>query len=305
MISEESLITHSTLKLSDYRSLISLDEPSNIRSIAAWEALLGPVLRELGASVPNDISTQEGLYSLHGMLAPIDAFQLSAALVEKIEVIAAGANERRGRIDPLTLASIGAQYESNYPPADITSIWVGDITQLGADAIVNAANSQMLGCRQANHACIDNAIHSAAGPRLRDDCELIIERQHTSEQIGEAKITRGYALPAPYVLHTVGPYLHPGSQATAHQREQLTQAYRSCLDTASQIEAIRTVAFCAISTGIFSYPKKQAAEIAMTTVARWLSAQPDRFDRIIFNLYSAADASVYEEVLKERDWSCL
>ncbi len=289
--------------LADYRAVICLDEPSNIKPSTTWEALLRPVLHELGGSVPENTSTHDALNMLHGMLAPIEPFQLSDKLVEKIEIIAAGVNGQKESIDPLALPSIAVQYKSDYPASNVTSIWVGDITQLGTDAIVNAANTQMLGCRSPNHACIDNAIHSAAGPRLRDDCAAIIDLQHKPEQVGEAKITRGYALPAQYILHTVGPYLRPGSQPTERQREQLVNAYLSCLNLASRVESIRTIAFCAISTGIFSYPKKQAAKVAMTTVARWLNTHPDRFDRVIFNLYSSKDALVYEELLNEGGWS--
>lgn len=241
---------------------------------------------------------------LHGVLAPIDPFQLSDALVSKIEMIAAGVNWLRKPTDPFTLPRINTQYKSNYPAAGSTSIWVGDITTLGVDAIVNAANTELLGCRQPNHACIDNAIHSAAGPRLRGDCAVIIDRQRTREQVGKAKITRGYALPARYVLHTVGPQLYPGSQPTESEREQLMNVYNSCLNLALYVEEIRTIAFCAISTGIFSYPKKQAAVIALTTVASWMSAHPDRFYRVIFNLYSATDASVYKELLVDWGKSC-
>jgi O-acetyl-ADP-ribose deacetylase (regulator of RNase III) len=217
--------------------------------------------------------------------------------VKKIEQIAAVVNEQRGHINPLSLPIISTQYRGNYSAADHTCIWVGDITQLSADAIVNAANTEMLGCRLPNHACIDNAIHSAAGPRLRNDCATIIDCQQAHEQVAQAKITRGYALPARYVLHTVGPQLRPKANPTTLERQQLANAYNSCLNIAAQVDAIRTIAFCAISTGVFSFPKKEAAEIALTTVAQWIKDNPQRFDRIVFNLYSHADALVYENIL--------
>lgn len=285
------------LQLSDYRTSIDLDELTFVEPDATWDASVHAIFSELGASVPENVSTEEALHRLHGLLAPVDPFQLDVRLVEKIERIAAGVNKQQVRTDPLGLPNVSTQYSGNYPAADHTCIWVGDITQLGADVIVNAANSELLGCRLPNHACIDNAIHSAAGPRLRDDCATIIDRQQSHEQVGQAKITRGYALPARFVLHTVGPQLRPGSNPTVQERQQLVNAYRSCLDLASQVEVIRTIVFCAISTGVFSYPKREAAEIALTTVADWLEAHPQRFDRVIFNLYSTADARVYEDIL--------
>lgn len=287
----------SSLKLSDYRTAVRLDELPQIRTDANWRQLLGTVLQQLGLSLPAGISSEKALRILHGVLAPINPRVLSDDLVAQIEAIAAGINSQRVSVDPLTLPNMATQYRSNYPAGTRTSIWVGDITQLRVDAIVNAANRELLGCRIPNHACIDNAIHSAAGPRLRDDCATIIERQEALEAVGNAKITRGYALPARYVLHTVGPQLRQGSQPTETQRQQLTSAYRSCLDLAANVEAIRSIAFCAISTGIFAYPKREAAHIALTTVADWFDAHPDRFERVVFNLYSTADAAVYEELL--------
>ena len=114
--------------------------------------------------------------------------------------------------------------EDEYPcsgikNADRISIWQGDITRLSVDAIVNAANSQMLGCFVPCHGCIDNAIHSAAGIQLRNECAEIMDRQGHEEPTGKAKITKGYNLPAKHVIHTVGPIV--GISVTEKQREQL------------------------------------------------------------------------------------
>ena len=97
-------------------------------------------------------------------------------------------------------------------------MWQGDITRLNADAIVNAANNQMVGCFQPLHACIDNAIHSAAGPQLRDDCEIIMSVQRELEETGNAKITRAYNLPSRYVLHTVGPIVPSETTLKSNKR---------------------------------------------------------------------------------------
>lgn len=179
------------------------------------------------------------------------------------------------------------------------SLWKGDITELDVDVIVNAANSRMLGCFQPYHACIDNAIHCAAGPRLRADCATIMELQGHAEPTGTSKITRAYNLPSRYVLHTVGPIIQHGTEVEADQKAQLASCYNSCLSLASQIESIRSIAFCGISTGVFGYPKKDAAQVAVTEVIRWLNNHPGHFDQVIFNVFSDEDRFVYETIFRE------
>ncbi|MEI7847753.1 MAG: macro domain-containing protein [Chloroflexota bacterium] len=154
------------------------------------------------------------------------------------------------------------------------SLWQGDICALKVDAIVNAANNQMLGCFQPFHKCIDNVIHAAAGPRLRDDCARIMDEQKKqenirSEETGCAKITRAYHLPARFILHTVGPiYETPSRHAT--YADLLSSCYTACLETAAEILRIRNLAFCCISTGVFGFPNEAAAQIAINSVTRWL-----------------------------------
>ena len=130
------------------------------------------------------------------------------------------------------------------------SLWQGDITRLNVDAIVNAANSRGLGCWHPLHACIDNAIHSAAGLQLRQECNDIL-RGGTIDT-GDAIITQGYNLPAKYVIHTVGPIIATGIP-TLEQERQLAECYRSCLRLAVEHEC-RSIAFCCISTGEFRFP---------------------------------------------------
>jgi len=138
-----------------------------------------------------------------------------------------------------------------YPAAARTALWQGDLTTLAADAVVNAANTAMLGCFVPGHTCIDNALNTVAGPRLREDCARTMHLQGHHEPTGTAKITRSYHLPAQSVLHTVGPVVD-GSPDTADAKA-LAACYRACLDTAAEAGA-RTVAFCSIATGIFGYP---------------------------------------------------
>lgn len=172
-------------------------------------------------------------------------------------------------------------------------LWRGDITTLAADAIVNAANSQMLGCWVPGHHCIDNAIHTYAGVQLRAECARIMSEQGTEEPTGQAKVTGAYNLPAQRVIHTVGPIAN--GCPTARHRSQLAMCYRSCLD-AAETERLHSVAFCCISTGIFGFPQKEAAEIAVRTVRAWL----DRIGSdmtVIFNVFGSEDERIYRELL--------
>ena len=142
-------------------------------------------------------------------------------------------------------------------------LWQGDITTLAADAIVNAANSQMLGCFVPCHGCIDNAIHTYAGVQLRLACAAAMRQQGQEEATGHAKITKAYNLPCRFVLHTVGPIIC--GSVTKADRELLASCYRSCLDLAAET-GLHSVAFCCISTGEFHFPGELAAEIAVHTV---------------------------------------
>ncbi len=143
-------------------------------------------------------------------------------------------------------------------------LWQGDITRLKVDAIVNAANSQLLGCFAPLHSCIDNAIHSASGLQLRGACHELMQAQRHEEATGGAKITPGFNLPARYVIHTVGPIIPDGVPSEA-QQAQLASCYHSCLELAEAKE-LESIAFCCISTGVFRFPKKLAAEIGVKTV---------------------------------------
>lgn len=175
------------------------------------------------------------------------------------------------------------------------ALWQGDIVRLGVDAIVNAANSALLGCFSPLHNCIDNVIHSAAGPRLREDCATIMELQGHPESTGRAKITRAYNLPSRFVLHTVGPIVR--GEVSGRHREQLASSYRSCLDLCAATGRIRTIAFCCISTGVFGFPAAEAAPIAVRSVSQWLCRNPDRLEKVIFNVFSGEDHERYQNLL--------
>ena len=175
-------------------------------------------------------------------------------------------------------------------------IWQGDITRLKVDAIVNAANSQMLGCFHPLHKCIDNAIHSAAGVQLREECYQMMLQQCNEEPTGQAKITKSYNLPCKYVIHTVGPII-PTGIPTPLQKEQLASCYRSIMQLADE-NHLESIAFCCISTGEFRFPNQLAAEIAVQTVKDYLTEYPDcSVKQVVFNVFKDVDKRIYEGTL--------
>lgn len=172
-------------------------------------------------------------------------------------------------------------------------LWQGDITALRTDAIVNAANSQLLGCFVPHHFCIDNEIHTMAGVELREKCFAIMQAQGVEEPAGRAKITPGYNLPAKYVLHTVGPIVN--GPLTKSHRHLLASCYRACLSLAAEYEC-RTVAFCCISTGVFMFPNQPAAEIAVETVRQYYEKTGSQM-KVIFNVFKDEDFLIYHRLL--------
>lgn len=177
-------------------------------------------------------------------------------------------------------------------------LWKGDITTLAADAIVNAANSGMTGCWAPLHYCIDNAIHTFAGMQLRYECARIMIEQGHEEPTGKAKITPAYNLPAKHVIHTVGPIAN--GALNDKLREQLASSYRSCLE--ASVEAGDTsVAFCCISTGVFGFPAKDAARIAVDTTRAWLDDRESagkEIPIIVFNVFRDSDEDIYKRLLE-------
>lgn len=178
------------------------------------------------------------------------------------------------------------------------SLWQGDITRLKVDAIVNAANSQGLGCWHPLHACIDNAIHSAAGLQLRQECNDVLRGGEIAT--GGAIITQGYNLPAKYVIHTVGPIV-PTGIPTIEQELQLAQCYRNSIGLAIE-NGCRSIAFCCISTGEFRFPNRRAAEIAVQTVKEYTSTYAlthshNNAFTVVFNVFKDIDYAIYRQLL--------
>ena len=183
---------------------------------------------------------------------------------------------------------------------DGLSIWQGDITRLAVDAIVNAANSQMLGCFVPMHTCIDNCIHTFAGVQLRAECnrqmnQLRIRYGKDYEQPTAAPmLTDAYNLPAKKVIHIVGPIVQ--HNLTQELEKDLADCYRNTLDMCME-NGLKSVAFCCISTGVFHFPNKRAAEIAARTVTTWLSEHDGQMERVIFNVFKDEDRKYYEELI--------
>lgn len=173
-------------------------------------------------------------------------------------------------------------------------LWQGDITTLKCDVIVNAANSQMLGCFYPCHGCIDNAIHTYAGVQLRNACDQLMQAQGHEEPTGQAKITPAYNLPCQYVIHTVGPIV--GGRLTKDDCELLKSCYLSCLNEAVK-NNLKSIAFCCISTGVFGFPQKEAAQIAVHTVMDYKEKHNSDI-KVIFNVYKNEDLAIYKKVLQ-------
>ncbi|MFC2821502.1 MAG: protein-ADP-ribose hydrolase [Sphaerochaeta sp.] len=181
------------------------------------------------------------------------------------------------------------------------SIWQGDITRLEVDVIVNAANSRMLGCFIPMHTCIDNCIHTFAGVQLRAECNRQMNRlkirygMNYEQPTAVPMLTDGYNLPATKVIHIVGPIV-PGKLTQALEKD-LADCYRNTLEVCRE-NSLKSVAFCCISTGVFHFPNRRAAEIAVDTVEKWMTANPGVMERVIFNVFKDKDKKYYEELLR-------
>ena len=248
------------------------------------EALLQemPQYRRAAEGTPPDTESRRLL--LRSLMNVREPRALSPRFLEAQDALLRAEREAKGVVRIAELPPVPAE------PRLV--LWQGDITRLDADAIVNAANSALLGCFRPGHNCIDNVIHSAAGLQLREECAEIMRRQGHEEPTGQAKITKGYNLPAKHVLHTVGPIIT--GPLTEEDRALLASCYRSCLELAEE-NGLRSVAFCCISTGVFRFPKGEAARIAVRTVTAYL--QSSALEKVIFCVHGDENLQLYQKLL--------
>jgi O-acetyl-ADP-ribose deacetylase (regulator of RNase III) len=297
------------LALDRYREQVKLDQPYDPPSgeIAKEEERVDIVNRLLDVlvnverlsgvhQIPEDYESKRVLLRALLNLRPPDP--MDNAFLEDINRLLWDETLKKEIVDCTLFQPVSASFNtSELKNGNRLFLWKGDITSLWADAIVNAANDRMLGCFQPMHNCIDNVIHSAAGPLLRHDCKIITDISGSREKTGDAKITRAYNLPSKYVLHTVGPVIQ-NEDVTEEQRNQLESCYRSCLSLASQIQNIRSIAFPCISTGVFNFPGEQASQIAVKTVDDWLGSNSHHFTHVIFNVFLKEDLEVYARLFR-------
>ncbi len=176
------------------------------------------------------------------------------------------------------------------------SLYKGDITLLKCDAIVNACNSQMLGCFVPGHHCIDNAIHTYAGLQLRKEMMDIMSKQGHEEPNGQVKVTKAFNLPSKYVFHTVGPIYSGAKQ----DEIDLFNCYYSCINKADEMK-LESIVFCSLSTGVFGFPIEIASKIAISCVEAYLGKENLNIKKVIFDVFSESDYEVYNRNLKEID----
>lgn len=226
--------------------------------------------------------------------------ELSDELVNLQDAYLQEERSAKGIVKLADIPTIREAFGSNSSYADQISLWQGDITRLEVGAIVNAANSQMLGCFVPCHRCIDNAIHSAAGMQLREECSHIMHQRRLKygrnyeEPTGTATLTAGYNLPCDYVIHTVGPIVY--DRLNDKLCLDLQNCYENVLKCCPE-HHIKSVAFCCISTGEFHFPNDKAAEIAWKTVAAFLEEHGGCLERVIFNVFKDSDFALYKKML--------
>ena len=173
-------------------------------------------------------------------------------------------------------------------------LWQGDITRLSVDAIVNAANGRLLGCFIPNHGCIDNAIHSAAGLQLREECAAIMKESIVEEPVGGAQLTGGYNLPCEYVIHTVGPTVT--GELTKDNIRDLRSCYHSCLEMA-ELNKLSSIAFGCIATEAGGFPKEEAAAVAVDTIDKFLD-KSIYVNKVVINVFKEEDYKIYDRLFQ-------
>ncbi len=260
-----------------------MEHLEQIRQLNAMLLTEMPEYQPQAQKFPQDAASQRRL--LRSLMNVRPPMPLKREFLAMQDDLLSAERDSKGVVDGTALPAV-----NSHPRI---AVWKGDITRLKVDAIMDADNSALLGCFCPCHGCIDNAIHSAAGLQLRDECSQIMQAQGHPEPNGRAKLTKGYNLPARFVLHTVGPIVQ--GRVTSRDREELAFCYRSCLELAAE-HGLESVAFCCISTGEFHFPNQQAAEIAVETVTGFLK-QDISIKKVIFNVFKDIDETIYRRIL--------
>ncbi|KAJ7236873.1 hypothetical protein B0H12DRAFT_122787 [Mycena haematopus] len=304
----------SGLSLAEYRDLIDLSpptpstdqiSPTTSTSAQDLDEAYGIALDYLDPDPDSDLSHLDRDSVIRALLTVRDPEDgpLPDNVLQAVDTILAArlAGSTLTTVDSIpALTSLFPSPSTPLPPSfPRISFFRGDITRLSSPrlAIVNACNSALLGCFNPSHLCVDNVIHSAAGPRLRSDCFTLMEQQGYPESDGCAKVTKAWSLPCGYVLHTVGPRLTRGSAPSKREEDALSSCYISCLDLADELGIVDAVAFPCISTGLFAFPGDVAARLALRAVDQWLTAHTTANMRIIFTLFLPADVTNYTQAL--------
>ena len=279
------------LSLEEYKKLIDLTpypRPETVDTVEErmqiCDRLLKFLLKERGMIAAFSASYEKKRSLVRGYMNERTALPIPSDMLEIQDKLFWTESLERGIVDVSTIPEI--KYG--------ISLWEGDIIRLNADGILNAANKSLLGCFLSGHNCLDNVIHSFAGMQLRRDCARIMAQQGQEEDIGDAKVTCAYNLPSKYVLHSVAPMI--GREVTEQERAQLRSCYTSSLYLAQEL-GLKSLALCCIGTGVFNFPRSEAAEIAVGAVVKWKMHNPESELKVIFNTFLAEDTAIYKEIL--------
>ena len=249
--------------------------------------------------IPNSIEGKKRI--LRSLMNIRMTGRMDSAVLAVQDVYLQARAEEKGIVRLADIPTAKEAFGSKRRFADTLSLWQGDITRLAVDAIVNAANSQMLGCFIPMHTCIDNTIHTFAGVQLREECNRQMEQLRAEygrdyeQPTAVPMLTDAYNLPAKKVIHIVGPIVQYA--LTEKLEAELSACYKNTLDMCLA-NGLKSVAFCCISTGVFRFPNKRAAEIAVAAVESWLAEHSGGMERIIFNVFKAEDRKYYEELIR-------
>ncbi|OED29734.1 protein-ADP-ribose hydrolase [Methanosphaera sp. WGK6] len=246
--------------------------------------------------INNNLNTFKDKLQIYRSLVNIrQAKPISDKYLEKEQELLSYIRKSKSTIKQEDIIKLNESNPTNHENNDnIISLWKGDITTLSVEAIVNAANSQGLGCFTPCHNCIDNQINTYAGVSLRLECNEIMKNYNYNIPTGEAFITKAYNLPSKHVIHTVGPIIE--DHVTKKHERLLANCYTNSLELARE-NNIRSIAFPCISTGVFRFPIELASKIAVKTVDNYLDKYYESFDNVIFNLYTKGDVEIYERTI--------